>query len=95
MKLTPQEQKVYAYIRDHRGCTTRDMQRDLLIECPSARITGLRRKGVDVEEIGKLKYPGARPFTKYAIGTPRTKRVQHIEIVGGTAVRTFRTVEEA
>ena len=48
MKLAKQEQKVFNYIRDKRGCTTRDIQRDLLIECPSARITGLRSKGVAV-----------------------------------------------
>ena len=52
----------------HRGATcraasaTRDMQRDLGIECPSARITGLRNKGVAVLSIGQRKYRGARPF---------------------------------
>lgn len=92
MSLTPQEQKVYDYIRDHRGCTTRDIQRDLWIECPSARITGLRNKGVDVQEIGKVKYPGARPFTRYAIGAPITKRVSTVEIIDGRAVETWKEV---
>jgi hypothetical protein len=66
-KLTRQERKVHDYIKAHRGCTTRDIQRDTLIECPSARITGLRHKGVLVKEIGTLKYTGARPFVRYAI----------------------------
>jgi hypothetical protein len=39
MKLTKQVQKVFNYIRDHRGCTTRDIQQALFIECTSARIT--------------------------------------------------------
>jgi hypothetical protein len=47
-KLTPQEDKVYRYILTHRGCATHDIQRELWIECPSARITGLRNKGVDI-----------------------------------------------
>jgi hypothetical protein len=31
MKLTKQEQKVFNYIRDHRGCTTRDIQREMYV----------------------------------------------------------------
>lgn len=67
MKLSKQEKKVYDYIVNHRGCTTRDIQRDLWIECPSARITGLRQKGVNIYSIGQKKYPEARPFEMYAI----------------------------
>ena len=85
MKLTRQEQKVYDYILAHRGCTTHDIQRDLFIECPSARITGLRTKGVDVQSIGQKKYPHSRPFEMYAIGRPLTKMVSQVEIVDGVA----------
>lgn len=92
MKLTPQEQKVFNYIRAHPGCTTRDIQRDLWIECPSARITGLRNKGVPVREVGTVKYPGARPFTKYAIG-PMKRTVTKVMVVGDRAVR-FQVTEE-
>jgi hypothetical protein len=88
MKLTKQERKVHDYIKAHRGCTTRDIQRDTLIECPSARITGLRHKGVLVKEIGTLKYPGARPFIRYAIeeASPRFR----YELINGvmTEIRT-------
>jgi hypothetical protein len=56
-QLLKQEKKVFDYIRAHGGCTTPDIQRDLLIECPSARITGLRNKGVVVRSIGQT-YPG-------------------------------------
>lgn len=77
-KLTKQERKVYDYIKAHRGCTTRDIQRDTFIECPWARFTGLRQKGVIVKSIGTLKYEGSRPFERYAIeGTsPKYKYVQ-------------------
>ena len=85
MKLTRQEQKVYDYILAHRGCTTHDIQRDLFIGCPSARITGLRTKGVDVQSIGQKKYPHSRPFEMYAIGRPLTKMVSQVEIVDGVA----------
>lgn len=89
MKLTRQEQKVYDYIRAHRGATTRDIQRDLLIECPSARITGLRNKGVEVLEVGTEKYPGARPFVKYAIGNPPPQRVGRIIERNGESVYVY------
>jgi hypothetical protein len=80
MKLTKQERKVHDYIKAHLGCTTRDMQRDLKIECPSARITGLRHKGVLVKEIGTLKYAGAQPFVRYAIEeTAQGRRYEVIE----------------
>jgi hypothetical protein len=82
-QLTPQERKVYDYILTHRGCTTHDIQRDLWIECPSARITGLRTKGVDVQSVGQKKYPHSRPFEMYAIGKPLTRRVSTVEIVDG------------
>jgi Helix-turn-helix domain len=87
MKLTKQEQKVCDYIREHRGCTTRDIQRDLLIECPSARITGLRKKGVLVTTVGqKKKYPGARPFEMYAVEKVR-KPKQIVEFLPNGNVR--------
>ena len=46
MKLTKQEKKMFEYIAAQRSCTTRYPTRELLIECPSAPITGLRNKGV-------------------------------------------------
>jgi hypothetical protein len=67
MKLTKQEQKVYNFIRDHRGATTKDIERELGITCPSARITYLRDKGVSIKSIGQKKYPGTRAFEMYAI----------------------------
>jgi hypothetical protein len=67
MKLTKQEQKVYNFIRDHRGATTKDIERELGITCPSARITYLRDKGVNIKSIGQKKYPGTRAFEMYAI----------------------------
>jgi hypothetical protein len=70
-KLTKQQQKVCNYIRDYRGCTTKDIQANPLqgglgIECPSGRIAELRKLGL-IEKIGSKKYPGARPFARYAI----------------------------
>jgi hypothetical protein len=67
MKLTKQEQKVYNFIRDHRGATTKDIERELGITCPSARITYLRDKGVNIKSIGQKKYPGTRAFEMYEI----------------------------
>jgi Helix-turn-helix domain len=66
-KLTKQEAKVHSYILNHRGCTTHDIQRDTFIECPSARITALRHKGIKIISIGKKRYPDSRPFEMYAI----------------------------
>jgi hypothetical protein len=87
--LTKQERKIYDYIRAHRGCTTRDMQRDLGIECPSARITGLRNKGVTVLSIGQKKYPGARPFEMYAVEEVRKPRQVIEYLPNGTVRETF------
>ena len=67
MNLTPQELKVYEYIKRHPRCTTRDIQRDTWISCPSARITALRHKGVPIKNVGQIKYPNARPFEQYLI----------------------------
>lgn len=92
MKLTPQERKVYEYIRDHRGCTTHDITRDTFIQKPCARIADLRAKGVRIESIGQKKYEGSRAFEMYAIGSPLTKRVQRVAIVDGVAVVTYDEV---
>jgi len=54
MKLTKQDCKIHDYVLARRGAT-RDMQRDLGIECPSPRVTGLRNKGVVVQSIGEKK----------------------------------------
>lgn len=87
MTLTKQEQKVFRYIRDHRGCTTKDIQRELGIECPSARITYMRQKGVQITSIGQKKYPGARPFEMYAIDGAEKPKRQEVEFLPDGSVR--------
>jgi hypothetical protein len=81
MKLTKQQRKVYDYIRAHRGCTTKDIQRDLGIECPSGRITELRKQNL-IEEIGSRKYEGSRAFTLYAVKAERP-RYQYVQTSTG------------
>lgn len=85
MNLTPQERKVYEYIRDHRGCTTHDITRDTFVQKPCARISDLRAKGVGIETIGQVKYPGTRAFERYALSKPLTKRVQRVDTSSGVA----------
>ena len=68
MKLSPQEKKVYEYIKAHLGCTTHDITRDTFVQKPCARIVGLEQKGVVVERRGQIKYPCTRPFEKLYIG---------------------------
>ena len=92
MKLTNQQQKVYDYIRDHRGCTSHDITRDTFVQKPCARISELRDAGVEFEDLGKKKYPGTQPFTKYGIKTHLTERKQVVKIVDGRAIRTFEEV---
>ena len=70
MKLTKQQRKVYDYIKVHPGCTTRDIQRDIFVSCPSGRITELRQAGVQIVSVGHRKYPGAHPFEMYKIVEP-------------------------
>lgn len=65
--LNNQEKKVYDYIRSNPGCTTRDIIRDTFITCPSARITTLRKKGVNIQSVGKVRFAGSQPFERYAI----------------------------
>lgn len=67
MKLTKQQNKVYAFIRANRGCTTADIQRATGIECPSGRIAEMRRMGIKIVSVGKRKYPGTKAFECYAI----------------------------
>jgi hypothetical protein len=68
--LTNQQRKVANYIFNHRGCTTKDIQRDTGITCPSGRITEIRQAGVNIFSIGKKKYPGSKAFEMYAIERP-------------------------
>jgi hypothetical protein len=70
-RLTKQEQKVYSFIKAHRGCTTRDIIHNTFITCPSARITEMRKKGVRIIEIGTVRYGDTQPFVKYAIEEPQ------------------------
>jgi hypothetical protein len=67
MNLTKQERKVFDYILAHPGCTTRDIQRDTWITCPSGRITEMRKKSIAIISVGKKHYDGAHPFEMYAI----------------------------
>ncbi len=72
--LTDQQKKVANYIVKNGGCTTKDIQRDTGVTCPSARITELRAKfaGTDyqIRSIGQIKYPGSKAFEKYQILIP-------------------------
>lgn len=80
LRLTKQEQKVYSYIVAHPGATTKDIERELGITCPSARITYLRDKGVNIRSIGQKKYPGSRAFECYAIeGAEPAYRYAYVE----------------
>jgi len=70
--MTKQQAKVYTYILEHPGATTHDISRDTFIQCPSARLTELRRDGVPIMSVGKKKYPGAKEFNMYAIKLKET-----------------------
>jgi hypothetical protein len=70
MNLTKQQQKVFTYIENHRGCTTKDIMLDTGITCPSARITELRAARANIISVGKKHYAGSKPFEMYAIGYP-------------------------
>lgn len=83
--MTKQQRKVYEYIRDHEGCTTKDIMRDTGIQCPSGRISEMRADGIDIVSVGKVKYEGSKAFEKYAIGKPLTKKVSTVQIVDGVA----------
>lgn len=93
MKLTPQERKVYNYIKANPGCTTHDITRDTFVQKPCARISDLKTKGVEIENVGQVKYPGTRAFEKYAIHSPVTKEVERYEIVDGVAILQKLTIE--
>lgn len=79
MKYTPQEMKVYTYIKDHPGATTHDITRDTFVQKPCARITDLRAKGAKIVSIGQKKYPGSRAFECYAVEEPLTRVVSSFE----------------
>lgn len=91
--MTKQQEKVYRYILNHRGCTTHDIMRDTFIQCPSGRISELRDMGVDIQEIGTVKYPGTKAFVRYAIGEPLKKKVSVIDIVDGRAIESFKLTQ--
>lgn len=87
MKLTKQQQKVYNFIRDNRGCTTADIQRQTGIECPSGRIAEIRKAGVPIVSVGQKKYPGSRAFEMYAI-EGAYKSVYRLDEARGVMVET-------
>lgn len=78
-KLTKQEKKVYDYIRDHAGCTTHDITVNTYIQKPCARITQMKQKGVEIENVGEIRYGDSRPFKKYALKNQLTKQVSTFE----------------
>ncbi len=90
--MTSQQEKVYRYILNHRGCTTHDIMRDTFIQCPSGRISELRAMGVDIQEIGTIRYEGTKAFVRYAIGKPLTKTRSRFEVVNGMAREVIETV---
>jgi len=91
--MTPQESKVYYYIKANPGCTTHDITRDTFIQKPCARIVGLEGKGVVVTRRGTVKYEGTKAFARLYIDCPLTKKEQVIEIRDGVAHRSYKTVE--
>lgn len=90
--MTKQQQKVYDFIKKHPGATTKDIMLQTGIQCPSGRISELRAAGVDIQEVGTVKYPGSKAFVKYKIGKPLTKTISRVEIVDGVAVEIKETV---
>ena len=48
------------------------------IECPSARLTEMRKKGVNIFSIGQKKYEGSRAFEMYAV-TDMKPRYRYFE----------------
>lgn len=87
MKLTPQEKKVYDFIRDNPGCTTHDITMATYIQKPCARLVGIQRKGVEIAIVGEKRYPGSRPFKQYAIGKPLTKMKTIVEVIDNIAYK--------
>jgi hypothetical protein len=65
--MTKQQRKVYEYILTNPGCTTADISRNTFIQCPSGRISELRKQGIPVISIGHKKYGDTKPFEMYAI----------------------------
>ncbi len=92
MHFSDQERIVYEYIKNHPGCTTHDITRNTFVQKPCARIVGLEEKGVKVTRNGEVKYPGTHAFKRLYIDTPLMKRVQHVEVIDGRAVLSYREV---
>jgi hypothetical protein len=92
MPMTKQQEKVYRYIMNNRGCTTHDIVRDTFIQKPCARISELRALGVKVVSIGHKKYPGSKAFEMYAIEEPLMKVKSVFEIRDGVAFERKITV---
>jgi hypothetical protein len=78
-KLTKQEQKVYNFIRDNYGCTTHDITIATYIQKPCARLVGLKKKGIEIEIVGKVRYGDSQPFKKYALKNPLTKTLSSFQ----------------
>lgn len=92
--MTKQQEKVYRFILNHRGCTTKDIMLGTGIQCPSGRISELREQGVKIISIGHRKYEGSKAFECYAIDEPFKKKVSHFSYdpVAHIMVETFEEV---
>ena len=77
--MTKQQRRVYTYILEHRGCTTKDIMLGTGIQCPSGRIAEMRGEGVDIISVGQKKYEGSKAFEMYAIGKPIIKTISTFE----------------
>jgi hypothetical protein len=91
--MTKQQEKVYRYILNNRGCTTHDIMRDTFIQCPSGRISELRNQGVKIQSVGHKKYEGSKAIEMYTIEQPLTKTIEQVEVVGNVAVVKKITVQ--
>lgn len=92
MKLTKQQEKVYRFILNNRGCTTKDIMLGTGIQCPSGRISELRAQGVKITSIGHRKYEGSKAFECYAIDEPLTRIITKVRVVGNRA-ESYKVIE--
>lgn len=66
-KLNKQQQKVYDYIEQNPGCTTKDIRDATWVQCPTGRMSEMRTLGIVFKEVGVERYGRNQPFKKYAL----------------------------
>lgn len=94
MKLNPQQQSIYNFLRDNGEATIVQLRNALFIAKPDMRISEMNHAykeehGEDLIVTLRKKENGEHiKGLKHRL----TKQVQHIEIVDNVAVRTFVTV---